>query len=49
MVDSIQSQKHGLNLTTISLLKLTVELLLIFTASIYSLRYDTLITGNWDV
>ena len=38
---------HGLNLTTISPLKLTAELLMfIFTEIIYSLPYNILITEN---
>ena len=41
---------HGLNLTTMSHLKLTVKLLmLIFTEILYCLQYDALITENCNV
>ena len=44
-MDSIQSQNHELNLTTILSLKSTAKLwMLVFTEIIYSLRYNTLIT-----
>ena len=43
----MQPQNHELNLTTISSLKLAVELfMVIFTEIIYYLRYNTLITEN---
>ena len=49
-MNSFQPQNHGQNLTTISLLRLSSELLmLIFSEGIYSLRYNTLITENGDV
>ena len=44
-MDSIQSQKHGPNLTVISPVKLTLKLLMIiFTEIFYSLLYNTPIT-----
>ena len=46
-MDSIQPQNHGLNLTTISPMKLTVKLLMIvFTENVYFLLYNTLLTEN---
>ena len=49
-MDLIQQQYHELNLTIISPLKLTLKIFMfILFEIIYSLRYNTLITENWDV